>query len=510
MFQIYQVVPSLSNVYVSNVTANVNVHGPYVPPIPTSYGHRIPAQQQQPPQHLYSHALSEESDPSNRNRRRQKSDKKRDGSFVQNNEVLSPALDGHPPQYPSIHPIPPYYIPGAPGAPVYMSHAVLPVYPSPMFSPYSHSPGPIVYPQANNIDAEPEEYNDNTQNNYQQGAAEIVVVGCSIRSENPTDHNRGAQDDRNFQTEVQHGVVIEDPSTNYKQSLNNFNFQVDDGESETNHSFPHQNGSQFEETRIVEPVVIVNDNYLQKEQSQQVDKNLDSKQIISESKVQADKTREGDSTGFRSENTTKLSPIKKKTGSGLNVNNMDKVSVNNNSKDGVWAGADERASTAEPETIKIKVNSSASVHVVKVDDTSVLPLQQNNISPVIDQNMDSNQNLRLNSIPVQPGSTFNNNTPSGGKSWASLFNSTSDTRGRPLARVPPYHEGESVNAIQPHPVLVSTPLTSSTGKVGGKASAKSNELLINSNSNFDSDPYIHNLGGKIIKLIHRGSNCYYR
>lgn len=504
MFQMYQMLPSLSNVYVSNVTANVNVHAPYVQPIPAPYGHQIPPQQQQPPQQVYTHGPPEGGDQGNRNRRqRQKTDKKREGPYVQTSEVISPSLDGHPPpQFPNIPAIPPYYLPGAPGAPVYMQHAILPVYPSPMFGPYSHTPGPMVYPQANNIDPANEEYHDNVQQNFHQGGSEMVVVGCPDRSENASDQRRGIEgSENNYQIELQEHV-IQDPS-GYKPGSESAQFHGENVDGQGDQPFlSQQNGESFENFSKED----LGGNYYERKNSEIDQKMEGSKQVTSEEQTtQFSSTLKEDATNFQTESVGQISTQKKKTNGEFDVNTVDKVSVNSNSSAAAWENEEGRHSTVlQSDVNNIKLINGNSAQVVKVQEIS----QQSREFPLIGQNVKVTRSTLAS--PGPEVGVSNQVTPSSvGKSWASLFNrseqfslnSVSDNRGRPLARVLPYHEVESSSLSAPIPPL--PPVPSSGVKMEGVASIKVNGPNSHESvttSNFLSDPYLYNLGGKIFKL----------
>ncbi|KAK6640185.1 hypothetical protein RUM44_011871 [Polyplax serrata] len=518
MFQMYQMLPSLSNVYVSNVTANVNVHAPYVQPIPAPYGHQIPPQQQQPPpQQLFSHATPENNDQGTRSRRqRQKTDKKREGSFVQTNDVLSPSVDGHPPpQFRNIPPMAPYYLSGAPGGPVYMQHALLPVYPSPMFTPYSHTPGPMVYPHANNIDHGNEEYHDN----FHQGGSDMVVMGCPIRSENAPRHSRDNDtSEQNYEVEQEQVVS---GAVRLKPESESVQFQGDSAVNQiVQPTLPQQNGEHLENPSKGD---LTASNYCRKEQ--EVEKKIEiSKQVTPvEQTNKFLSARNEDPVKFSGETTGETVLQESKPNGELEfVNNVDNISVNNNEGLPIWGTGEDAVHARVPQRDANKTKSTvvsseesgvASIPATSVTLTSKEPLE-NSEFPVIGQNV----KVRTSSEPEASSGGNQRTQSSGGKSWASLFNrsdqfglsTTSDNRGRPLARVLPYHE-TNCSGVSSSDVSPASPGIKQEGVVPSKT--KNPQTHEASSSNILNDPYLYNLGAflckyelehKIISLQPRG------
>lgn len=532
IFQMYQMVPSLSNVYVSNVTANVNVHAPYVSPIPTHYGPQMPPPQQPQPQQVYSHPAPE-GDQGNRVRRsRQQKDKKRDGPgpFIQTNEVMSPSMESHPPhQFPNIHAISPYYIQGATGAHLYtIPPQVLPVYPQ-IFSPYSASPS-LVYPQASNIQPGTGEYHENVQQNFHPPAPEMVVVGSVLRQESNPERRipEGAEGTNGYQMEGQ----IPDNFQNEQRlqdsfkpnTENNLHFNSD-AENQPDQITPlHQNGEhppqdgreeKFDQN-VIETVIIKNNYYDHKQE-------LNSNQSGAVNQAASPKVEHNGQYSYPKENReqlgsqsdiVKLSRKKVREANEVEVNNdvnsVDNVCVNSHLSSTAGRISDETGGHCKVppnDANKSKTNSSSNAQVMKmtrVQQESPVPINQNNDFPLIGQNAKSNKqssdmsssqdtkNVSSLNPPV-----INQAAPSGAKSWASLFNTSdqvnmtpSSDKIRPMARVPPYHDAENTNNV-----AATTPAAAKNERT----SPKSNGTLAKKpvpNSNVINDPYLHILGGK--------------
>ena len=505
----YQMLPSLSNVYVSNVTANVNVHAPYVQPIPAPYGHQVPPQQQQPPpQQMFSHGPPEGSDQGNRSRRqRQKAEKKREGPFVQSNEVISPSLDGHPPpQFPNIPPMPPYYLPGAPGAPVYMQHAILPVYPSPLFTPYSHTPGPMVYPQTNNIEHGAEDYNGNVQQSFSQENSEMIVVGCEIRSENSSDQRRGVEENgNNYNIEELSEQAIPEV-TGFKSGSENSQFHEESADGQLDQTFvSQQNSGSYDNSSKRD----LSGNIFEKKEKE-VESDVDNvKQItFGDQTAHLISTSNEDPNNLPPDVLNKSTTSKKKTNGELDVNNVDKVSVNSNSSATAWAN-DGHSSVLHSGTNNVKLFSSASAQVVKAQESLVPASQQSSEFPLIRQGTKSTR-FALAAVEPEPASNQINSS-SGGKSWASLFNkqeqlnsnSGSDVKGRPLARVLPYEvDTPSTGLSSAGPSSTIVPSASvKVSKLGGVTSNGPLTQETVTSSDLVNDPYLYNLGGIINCIV---------
>ncbi|KAL0267386.1 UNVERIFIED_CONTAM: hypothetical protein PYX00_009673 [Menopon gallinae] len=529
--QMYQMVPSLSNVYVSNVTANVNVHAPYVPPIPTHYGPQMPPPQQPQPQQVYSHPPPE-GDQGNRVRRsRQQKDKKRDGPFIQTNEVMSPSMENHPPhQFPNIHAIPPYYIQGAAGAHLYtIPPQVVPVYPQ-IFGPYSASPS-LVYPQASNMQPGTGEYHENVQQNFHPAAPEMVVVGGVMRQEN-SGERRGPEgaDTNGYQMEGQIPENFQGEQRLQESFKPNSESNVHFNSEAESQADPipalHQNGGEHlphdgrEEPNVIETVIIKNNCYDQKQElsnSQSGGVNQASTPKVEHNGQYSYPKENREQLGSQSD-VVKLSRKKVREANEVEVNNdvnsVDNVCVNSHLSSTAGRISDETGGHCKVppnDASKTKTNSSSNVQVMKmtiVQQESPVPISQNNEFPLIGQNAKSNrQSSDVSSSPDAKNVSSQNppvmqTAPSAAKSWASLFNTSdqfnvspaSDNKIRPMARVPPYNDAENANSVAAGSPSAATTAAATKNE---RTSPKSNGTLAKKpvpNNNVINDPYLHMLG----------------